>query len=117
MKNLIYIFSLLTFYSAFGQTKTAQDFGFRHIVFNYKNESVDILVKSKKGEENIPKPIFLFCQGSLPIPLIIYDGKESFGTFPFLDLKKDYQGQSLIRVLFLGCTERCTVFQFSPLIL
>ena len=42
-----------------------------------------ILIKSKKGEENTPKPIFLFCQGSLPIPLIIYEGKESFGTFPF----------------------------------
>ena len=83
MKNLIYIFSLLTFYSAFGQNKTPEDFGYRHIVYNYKNESVDILVKSKKGEENVPKPIFIFCQGSLPIPLIIYDGKESFGTFPF----------------------------------
>ena len=51
MKGLIYIFSLLTFYSAFGQTKTAQDFGFRHIVYKYKTDNVDILIKSKKGEE------------------------------------------------------------------
>ena len=53
MKGLIYIFTLLTFYSAFGQTKTAQDFGFRHIVFKYKTDNVDVLIKSKKGEENI----------------------------------------------------------------
>jgi hypothetical protein len=83
MKKLSYIFTLLTFYSAFGQIKTAQDFGFRHIVFKYQNENVDILIKSKKGEENIPKPLFFFCQGSLPIPLIIYQDKNVYGTFPF----------------------------------
>jgi len=42
-----------------------------------------ILVKSKKGEENIPKPLFFFCQGSLPIPLILHQGKDHYGTFPF----------------------------------
>jgi len=83
MKKLIYIFSLLTFSSVFGQTKTAQDFGFRHLVFKYKTDNVDILIKSKKGEENTPKPLFFFCQGSLPIPLIIYHDKDVYGTFPF----------------------------------
>jgi len=83
MKKLIYIFSLLTVYSAFGQTKTAQDFGFRHIVIKYKTENVDVLIKSKKGEENIQKPLFFFCQGSLPIPLIMYQDKNIYGTFPF----------------------------------
>ena len=83
MKGLIYIFSLLTVYSALGQTKTAQDFGFRHIVYKYKTDNVDILIKSKKGEENVPKPLFFFCQGSLPIPLILYQGNEVYGTFPF----------------------------------
>jgi len=83
MKKLIYILYLLTVYSAFGQTKTAQDFGFRHIVYKYKTENIDILIKSKKDEENIPKPIFFFCQGSLPIPLIIHQDKDVYGTFPF----------------------------------
>jgi len=83
MKKLIYIFSLLTFSSVFGQTKTAQDFGFRHLVFKYKTDNVEILIKSKKGEENTPKPLFFFCQGSLPIPLIIYQDKNIYGTFPF----------------------------------
>jgi len=83
VKHLIFIFTLLTFNSVFGQTKTPQDFGFRHIVLNYKTSKVDILIKSKKGEENTPKPLFFFCQGSLPIPLIIYQDDEVYGTFPF----------------------------------
>ena len=83
MNKLIYILCLLAYFSAFGQTKTAQDFGFRHLVYKYKTDNVDILIKSKKGEENIPKPLFFFCQGSLPIPLILYQGKDVYGTFPF----------------------------------
>lgn len=83
MKGLIYILPLLTFYSAFGQTKTAQDFGFRHIVYKYKTEDIDILIKSRNGEENLPKPLFFFCQGSLPIPLIIHQDEDVYGTFPF----------------------------------
>lgn len=83
MRKLVGMVLLLAFSSAFGQTKTAQDFGFRHIVFRYKSDSVDILIKSKKGEENEPKPLFFFCQGSLPIPLIIHEGPSVYGTFPF----------------------------------
>ena len=83
MKKLIYIITLLTFYSAFGQTKTPQDFGFRHLVFNYKTDNVDILIKSKKGEENVPKPLFFFCQGSMPQPLIKYHENDVYGVFPF----------------------------------
>jgi dienelactone hydrolase len=68
---------------SFGQAKTPKEFGFKHIVFNYKGDNVEILIKSKKGEENIPKPIFFFCQGSLPIPLIKYHEKDVYGVFPF----------------------------------
>jgi dienelactone hydrolase len=68
---------------SFGQAKTPQEFGFKHIVFNYKGDNVEILIKSKKGEENIPKPIFFFCQGSLPRPLIKYHEKDVYGVFPF----------------------------------
>lgn len=77
---VLLIFSVST---VFGQTKTPEDFGFRLIVFKYKADNIDILVKSKKGEENIEKPLFVFCQGSLPVPLIIYDERGSYGTFPF----------------------------------
>ena len=83
MKKIIYIVCLLAHFSVFGQAKTAKDFGFRHIIYKYKNDDVDILIKSKKGEENIAKPLFIFCQGSLPRPLIIYHEKDFYGTFPF----------------------------------
>lgn len=76
------LFLLLTI-SAYGQTKTPEEFGFRHIVLKYKADNVDVLIKSKKGEENLPKPIFFFCQGSLPKPLIKYHDKDIFGVFPF----------------------------------
>jgi dienelactone hydrolase len=65
-----------------GQNKTPEDFGFRHLQTIYKNDTVDILIKSKKGEEEKPKPLFLFCQGSLPVPLIIsYDQNGKKGIY------------------------------------
>jgi dienelactone hydrolase len=84
--KMIFSFILAIFFietHSFGQTKTPQDFGFRHIVFKYKTDNVDVIIKSKKGEEDIPKPLFFFCQGSLPIPLIKYHEKDIYGVFPF----------------------------------
>lgn len=80
----------------FAQNKRPEDFGFKHIQMQYQGDTVDILIKSKKGEINIPKPLFLFCQGSLPIPLMIkYDssGKQKiYNVFPFNpdSLSKEY---------------------------
>ena len=71
----------MTIYS-FGQTDRPEDFGFRHLQTTYKGDTVDILIKSKKGEENERKPIFLFCQGSLPAPLIIkYKDKDKVNIY------------------------------------
>ena len=83
MNKIISILFLLVTTSAFGQTKTPEEFGFRHIVLSYKADKVDILIKSKKGEENVPKPLFFFCQGSLPLPLIKYHENDIYGVFPF----------------------------------
>ena len=83
-KPVLFILSFLIVWNTlFGQTKTPQDFGFRHIVYKYKTDNVDVLIKSNKGEEDISKPLFFFCQGSLPLPLIKYHGKDIFGVFPF----------------------------------
>jgi dienelactone hydrolase len=61
-----------------------EDYGFRYFQIYYKGDPVDILVKSAKGEELKKKPLLFFCQGSLPVPLIlIYEGNKGFGTFPF----------------------------------
>lgn len=83
MTKIILIFVLFANISCFAQKRTPEDYGYKHISYNYKNEIVDILIKSKSGEENIEKPIFLFCQGSLPQPLIKYNGDEIYGVFPF----------------------------------
>ncbi|MEI7595257.1 MAG: acyl-CoA thioester hydrolase/BAAT C-terminal domain-containing protein [Bacteroidota bacterium] len=79
-KLLILVFAST---SLFAQTKKAEDFGYKHIKLKYNNDPVEILIKSKKGDEQKPKPLFLFCQGSMPMPLIKYDEIGEFGVFPF----------------------------------
>jgi dienelactone hydrolase len=56
---------------SYGQNKRPEDYGFRHLQTIYKGDTVDILIRSKKGDEQKKKPLFLFCQGSLPIPLMV----------------------------------------------
>lgn len=80
--RLIIIFVFLSV-NLSGQSKNPEDYGFRHLQILYKCDTVEVLVKSKAGEENKVKPLFLFCQGSLPKPLIIYDDKGVYGVFPF----------------------------------
>lgn len=80
MKKVLFL--LLVSLIAFGQ-KTPEDFGYKHIRLVYKKTKVDVLIQSKKGEENIKKPLFLFCQGSMPQPLLKYDETGLYGTFPF----------------------------------
>jgi len=75
------------------QNKKPEDFGFRHLKMRYQKDTVDILVLSKKGEEQKVKPVFLFIQGSLPTPLIILDEKKHpYQVFPFKtdSMLKDY---------------------------
>ena len=83
MKTLILIAFIFSATISSGQQKRPEDFGFRYLRMVYKGDTVDILIKSKKGEERNPKPLFLFCQGSLPQPLIKYDEKGMFGVFTF----------------------------------
>lgn len=63
--------------------KVPEDFGYKHIAMKYQDEPVDIIVISKKGEEKLAKPIFFFCQGSLPQAIVKYDEKGLYGTLPF----------------------------------
>ena len=84
MKKILLITLLLLLNTiVFAQKKKAEDFGFKHIQFTYLHDPVDILIKSKKGEEAKEKPILLYCQGNLPIPLIITDEGKPLKTFPF----------------------------------
>jgi dienelactone hydrolase len=79
---LVFVVANISF-SFCQKLKQPGDFGFRHFQITYKNDPVDILIKSAAGEEKKQKPLLFFCQGSLPIPLILYDEKGGFGTFPF----------------------------------
>jgi pimeloyl-ACP methyl ester carboxylesterase len=82
MKFPIIILLLFTHFCLFGQNKQIESYGFRHLQTIYQGDTVDILIKSKKGEELKRKPLLLFCQGSLPIPLIIkYDENGKQGIF------------------------------------
>ncbi len=76
---------------------SGQDFyGFRHLQMTYKGDTVNILVKSRAREEHRPKPLLFFCQGSLPVPLLLtytQNGQPgAYGTFPFNpdSLTKEY---------------------------
>ncbi len=83
MKILPGIIIILLTINSFGQSKLPEDYGFRHLQTIYKGDTVDILIKSKKGEEQKAKPLLLFCQGSLPQPLIKFDEQGVYGVFPF----------------------------------
>jgi hypothetical protein len=83
MRGIVFLYVFFIPILLVSQSRTPKDFGFRHIVFNYKGDDVDILVKSKKGEIDIPKPLFFFIQGSLPHPLIITENGGNYGVFPF----------------------------------
>jgi len=83
MKTLLFIFTFLITTQLFAQHKRPEDFGYRHLQTLYKGDTVDILIQTKPGDENKIKPIFFFCQGSLPVPLIVLDGKKIFRPFSF----------------------------------
>jgi len=84
MKYKLILFFLLFWCTIlWSQSIDPASLGFRHFQMPYQGMIVEILVKSKKGEELISKPLFFFSQGSLPKPLIITEGKDVYGVFPF----------------------------------
>jgi len=83
MKQLASLLLLLSSSFAFSQAPTPESLGFMHKKLVYRKDSVDVLIYSKKGEESKPKPLFFFCQGSMPQPLIKYSDEGAYGVFPF----------------------------------
>ncbi|WP_276499552.1 alpha/beta hydrolase family protein [Pontibacter litorisediminis] len=81
---LFFFLPLLICFHVAAQAKKPEDFGFRHLQTLYKQDTVEILVLSKKGEEAMEKPLFLFIQGSLPKPLIkLQENGKPYMVFPF----------------------------------
>ena len=99
MKTISTILLFVLPFLCSGQDAGVPIYGFRHYQMLYKGDSVDILVKSKAGQENTKKPLFFFCQGSLPIPLMIKykkgDQDEIANVFPFINLENILDGYHL----------------------
>jgi dienelactone hydrolase len=72
---------------ASAQTKPAlrrpEEFGYRHQVVMFGRDSVDVLLLSQPGEEQLKKPLLLWVQGSLPTPLVLYNHRGAYPVFPF----------------------------------
>lgn len=83
IKNVLLLFSIFIPLSIYSQDVTISDFAVKHFAILFEKDTVNVIIKSKKGEELKQKPIFLFCQGSLPIPLLKYDENGKFGITPF----------------------------------
>ena len=82
MKRLLF-FILLSAGSAFCQEPTPRSLGFQHTRIRYEKDTADVLIYSKRGDEEVKKPLLFFCQGSMPQPLIKYDKDGAYGVFPF----------------------------------
>ncbi|WP_201982425.1 alpha/beta hydrolase family protein [Hymenobacter rubidus] len=63
--------------------RTPAEFGYRQVVVMFGRDSVQVLLLSKPGEEQLKKPLLLWVQGSLPTPLVLYDQHGAFPVFPF----------------------------------
>ncbi|APY07195.1 hypothetical protein BWZ20_02245 [Winogradskyella sp. J14-2] len=72
---------LILFYISVKAQISPEDFGFRHFQYVMENDTLEVLIKSKKGEEHIKKPLLFSIQGSRAIPLIIHNGTQrTFAT-------------------------------------
>lgn len=85
MSSKTILFALLLLQTiGVSQTEIFSKLNVNYFQFNFNNTKVDVLVKSKKGEENLKKPLLVFCQGSMPVPLILKDSTTHFLIgFPF----------------------------------
>lgn len=82
-KTRLLLVFLFLYVNGLGQPAVQQNREFEHIRLNYKQDSIDVLKVSKKGQELDAKPLLFFCQGSLPVPLIITEGGTTYPPFPF----------------------------------
>lgn len=72
--------------------KKPEDFGYRHLQLVVEKDTIDILVKSKKDEAHIKKPIFFEVQGSTAVPLIVHNGEQQVSYVSLAEgfAEKDY---------------------------
>lgn len=78
----IIFLSLLAILPAQTQVEKIDSLGFHLHSIDHKNGKIEYLISKNRGEET-PKPVIIFCQGSLPKPLIISTPQGTAGVFPF----------------------------------
>lgn len=76
--------AFVLFIMLFGGQLQAENTVVRHLRFIFREVPVDVLVCSQAGFENQKRPLMLFVQGSLPIPLQVTSAEGDYGIFPFL---------------------------------
>ena len=83
------LFLLILFFTLFFN---AQETYTRKLSTKFRKTIVEYLVISKKDEEKLRKPLFIFCQGSLsrPLQIISDDGKFPLLPFDIQVILKDY---------------------------
>ncbi|NLR64212.1 hypothetical protein HGH92_07830 [Chitinophaga varians] len=91
---LIYCLIQVSGFSLYAQLQLPDVYGYRHLQTTFRGDTVDILIKSKKGEEQVRKPLFLFCQGSLPQPLLVrYEQNGQTAVIPAFVFNPDSLAQ------------------------
>ncbi|MEM9680556.1 MAG: dienelactone hydrolase family protein [Bacteroidota bacterium] len=71
--------------------KRPESFGYNHHQITFQNDTVHILSRSKKGEDQIKKPVLLFIQGSKAKPLLIYNDETFLYPSPLENnIEDDY---------------------------
>jgi hypothetical protein len=77
-RNIFFIIIIyfLSFEDAFSQNESYEKLGFKKLEYKFEEENVSILIKSKKGEEHLKKPLIIYIQGSMARPLIINYPKD-----------------------------------------
>jgi hypothetical protein len=74
MKFKIVLFLIFTFNFSFAQTSKIINNEATSFQLKDKNDNIDFIVLDTKLETK--KPVFLFCQGSLPYPLFVNSKKD-----------------------------------------
>jgi dienelactone hydrolase len=87
MSRLLWFFLVLSCFFSIpflpAQPRVPETFHYRPYSFLFRKDSVHLAVLSKKGEEHVKKPLFLFIQGSLPKPAVIYAKEGVYSPFGF----------------------------------
>ncbi len=91
-KKLIFFIFLLLTLNGFAQTNV-KGTSYSHFQITSKNDTIDFVVADTNL--TVAKPLLLFCQGSLPVPLFIKFGEDeiwpaTLSNFNLEELNKNY---------------------------